>query len=136
MWASYLYDIFVNSNCVDTRWQYYSTHLHKSNTQNNKNKKRTTQITNNLEERGPCPVFASFTLAFDLQQRKKQRKTSVMVRKPSVMVQCTFYQNTHTIQDLHTNTHTHTHTNTVAPNDGKAVYCCTFMSTSSRYLCH
>jgi len=29
-------DIFVNWNCVDTRWQQYSTHLHKNSTQNNK----------------------------------------------------------------------------------------------------
>jgi len=27
-------DIFVNCNCVVTRWQYYSTHLHTNNTQN------------------------------------------------------------------------------------------------------
>jgi len=25
-------DIFVNSNCVNTRWQWYSTHLHTNNT--------------------------------------------------------------------------------------------------------
>jgi len=25
-------DIFVNYNLVDTRWQLYSTHLHKNNT--------------------------------------------------------------------------------------------------------
>ena len=31
-----LFDIFVNCNQVDTRWQQYSTHLHKNNTQNNK----------------------------------------------------------------------------------------------------
>jgi hypothetical protein len=37
-----------------------------------------------VEECGPCPVFASFTLAFALQLRKKQGKTSVMVRKTSV----------------------------------------------------
>jgi len=36
---------------------------------------RTTQITTNLEECGPCPVFASFTLAFALRQRKKHGKT-------------------------------------------------------------
>jgi len=35
---------------------------------------RTTQITTNLEECGPCPVFASFTLTFDLQLRKKHGK--------------------------------------------------------------
>jgi hypothetical protein len=51
---------------------------------------RTTQITTkqhittNVEECGPCPVFASFTLAFALQLRKKHRKTSVRVRKTSV----------------------------------------------------
>jgi hypothetical protein len=28
------YDIFVNCNWVVTRWQKYSTHLHKNNTQN------------------------------------------------------------------------------------------------------
>jgi len=45
---------------------------------------RTTQITNNVEECGPCPVFASFTMAFALQLRKKHGKTSVRVRKTSV----------------------------------------------------
>jgi len=40
---------------------------------------RTTQITTNLEECGPCPVFASFTLAFALQLRKKHGKTSVRI---------------------------------------------------------
>jgi hypothetical protein len=33
------------------------------------------QITTNLEECGPCPVFASITLAFALQLRKKRGKT-------------------------------------------------------------
>jgi hypothetical protein len=27
-----IYDIFVNCNWVDTRWQKYSTHLHTNNT--------------------------------------------------------------------------------------------------------
>ena len=39
-----------------------------------------------MEECGPCPVFASFTLAFALQLRKKHGKTSVRVRKTSVRV--------------------------------------------------
>jgi hypothetical protein len=70
-----------------------------------------------MEECGPCPVFASFILAFALQLRKKHgktsvkarktsvrlRKTSVRLRKTSVRVQYTYYQNTHT----HTHTHTH-----------------------------
>jgi len=55
-----------------------STHLHTI--------LRTTQITTSVEECGPCPVFASFTLAFALQLRKKHGKTSVRVRKTSVRV--------------------------------------------------
>jgi hypothetical protein len=78
---------------------------------------RTTQITTNVKEYAPCPVFASFTLAFALQLRKIHRKTSVRVRKTlvrlrktsvrlrktsirlrktSVSVRYTYYQNTHT----------------------------------------
>jgi len=59
-----------------------STHLHTNNN-------RTTQITTNMEECGPCTVFASFTLAFALQLRKKHRKTSVRVRKTSVRLRKT-----------------------------------------------
>jgi len=51
-----------------------------------------------MEECGPCPVFASFTLALTLQMRKKTsvrvKKTSVGVRKTSVRVQYTYYQST------------------------------------------
>jgi len=50
---------------------------------------RTTQITTNVEERGPCPVFASFTLEFVLQLRKKHGKTSVRLRKTSVKLRKT-----------------------------------------------
>jgi hypothetical protein len=39
------YDIFVNCNWVDTRWQYYSTHLHTNNTQNNTMIQNTQNIT-------------------------------------------------------------------------------------------
>jgi hypothetical protein len=34
-WVIWYDDIFVYCNWVDTRWQKYSTHLHKNNTQNN-----------------------------------------------------------------------------------------------------
>jgi len=44
---------------------------------------RTTQITTNFEECGPCPVFANFTVAFALQLGKKHGKSSVRVRKTS-----------------------------------------------------
>ena len=41
--------------------------------------RRTTQITTNFEECGPCPIFSSFTPAFALQLRKRHGKTSVRV---------------------------------------------------------
>jgi hypothetical protein len=81
-----------------------STQLHTNNTQNNTNNNQTTQITTNVEECGPCPIFASFTLAFALQQRKKHRKASVRLRKTSVRVQYTYYQNIHTLQNPHKHT--------------------------------
>jgi hypothetical protein len=62
-----------------------------------------------VEEWGPCPVFASFTLAFALQLREKHGKTSVRGRKTSASVQYTYYQNTHTLQNRHIHTHPHTH---------------------------
>jgi hypothetical protein len=48
---------------------------------------RTTQITTNLEECGPCPVFASFTLAFALQLRKNlsQGSRSGLLQKQSTV---------------------------------------------------
>jgi hypothetical protein len=55
-----------------------------------------------VEECGSCPVFASFTLAFAIQLRKKHGKTSVRLRKTPVKVQY--------ILPKHTHTHTHTHT--------------------------
>jgi hypothetical protein len=66
-----------------------STHLHTNNTQNNTNNNPTTQITTNVEECGPCPVFANFTLAFALQPRKKHGKASVRVSKTSVRLRKT-----------------------------------------------
>jgi len=58
-----------------------------------------------VEECGPCSVFASFTLVFDLQLRKKHGKISVRVRKISVRVQYAYYQNTHILQNPHKHTH-------------------------------
>jgi hypothetical protein len=65
-----------------------------------------------VEECGPCHFFASFTLAFALQLRKKHgktsvrvRKTSVRFRKTSVRIQYTYYQNTHTLLNPHKHTH-------------------------------
>jgi hypothetical protein len=66
----------------------------------------------NVEECGPCPVFASFTLAFSLQLRKKHEKISVRVRKASVVLKkpqsqysIRITKNTHTLQSFHKHTH-------------------------------
>jgi len=75
-----------------------------------------------MEECGPCPVFAGFTLAFALQLRKKHGKASVTVRKTSVTVQYMYYQKhphitkpsqTHTLKDPLMHTHTHTNYKTI-----------------------
>jgi len=49
----------------------YSTHLHTNRTTQNK---PCIEQRKNVEECGPCPIFASFTLAFALQLRKKHGK--------------------------------------------------------------
>ena len=85
-----------------------STHSHTDSTQDNTNNNRITQITTNVEECGPCPVFVSFTLAFALQLREEHGKTSVRVRKTSVRLRKTSEYSIH-ITKIHTHTHTHTH---------------------------
>jgi hypothetical protein len=70
----------------------------------------TTQITTNVEECGPCPIFASFTLAFALQLRKKQGKTSVSVRKTSFILRKTSEYNINI-----TKTHIHILQNNIKP---------------------
>ena len=55
----------------------YAQTIHRT-TQSTQKIRRPTQLTN-WEECGPCPVFASYTLAFALQLRKKQGKTSFRV---------------------------------------------------------
>jgi hypothetical protein len=56
----------------------YSQTIH-STTQSTQTIHRTTRLTANWEECGPCPVFARYTLAFALQLRKKHGNTSVRV---------------------------------------------------------
>ena len=69
------YDVFVNRSCVDTRWQQYSTHLHTNKTQNN---------TINLGSVRAVPLFASYTLVFASQVRKKHWKPSITVDRRTV----------------------------------------------------
>ena len=85
-----IFDIFVNCNLVDTRWQQYSTHLHTNNAENDTKQtiQRTTQ--KYLEECGPCLVFAGFTLAFALQLRKRHGRILVRVAEEcKLTAQCT-----------------------------------------------
>jgi hypothetical protein len=50
-------------------------------------RERNIQNNKKIENRGPCPVFASYNLAFALQLRKKHGKPSVrVVKKTSVRV--------------------------------------------------
>jgi hypothetical protein len=63
-----------------------STHLHTIHRTTNN---RTTQITTIVEEWGPCPVFASFTLVFALQLRKtlnQDKETLSPVKKNLIQV--------------------------------------------------
>jgi hypothetical protein len=55
----------------------YTQTIHRT-TQSTQSIHRTTQLTN-WEECGPCPLFASYTLAFVLQLRKKHGKPSVRI---------------------------------------------------------
>jgi len=91
-----------------------SKHLHTNNTQNNTNNNRTTEITTKLEECGPCPVFASFSLAFALQLRKKHGKNISQVKKnlsqSTVHIRITRITKTPTHYKTHARTHTRTHT--------------------------
>ena len=56
--------------------QIYTQTIHRT-TQSTKTIHRTTQFTNQ-EECRPCPVFASYTLTFALQLRKKHGKSSAL----------------------------------------------------------
>jgi hypothetical protein len=65
-----IYDMIYifNRNWVDTRWQQYIPHLYTNNTQNTEK--------GEFGKCRPCPVFASYTLAFALQLRKNHGKPS------------------------------------------------------------
>jgi hypothetical protein len=74
-WIVFVIDmIYLSTAIVLSPGGNSTAHIYK---QNNTNNKWTTQIKTNLEYCGPCPVFASFTLAFTLQPRKEHGKTSV-----------------------------------------------------------
>jgi hypothetical protein len=64
-----------------------STHLHINSTQNTQNGTYITIKRKNGKCK-PCPVFASYTLAFALQLRKKRGETlaRAVVRCPEILV--------------------------------------------------
>jgi hypothetical protein len=66
--------------------------------------------TTNVEECGPCPVFASNTMAFALQLRRKQKKTCQGKKNPSQVKKNLSQSRVYIYQHTHTYTHTHTHT--------------------------
>jgi hypothetical protein len=108
-----------------------STHLHTINTQNNTNNNRTTQITNNVEECGPCAVFESFYPGICFRTEEKVRKNHNQGKRNfsqvnKILSQSTVYiiprqphitkpTQTHTLQNPHIHKHTHTHTHTHTP---------------------
>jgi len=85
-----------------------------------------------MEECGPCPVFASFTLAFVLQLRKKHGKTSVRVRKISVRLKkshstvhtsCSFLLRMRNVSDKTCRGNENTHfVSCKSPPQNRAVY--------------
>jgi hypothetical protein len=69
----------------------------------NNKKERKKERKKEIGKCGPCPVFASYTLAFALQLRKKHGKTSVKVVEkcpdiPVAVVQYTFTHKQYTEQ--------------------------------------
>jgi hypothetical protein len=65
--------------CGSSTVHIYTQKIHRT-IQSTQTVHRTTRLTN-WEECGPCPVFASYTMVFALQMRKKHGKTSVSVGK-------------------------------------------------------
>jgi len=80
------------------------TFIHTNSTQNDANHNRTTQIRTNLEECGLCHVFASFTLAFALQLRKKHGQNLSQGRRRVLVYILPEYP--HVTKPTHTHIHT------------------------------
>jgi hypothetical protein len=72
---------YFNCNWVETRWQQYSTHLHTNNTHNTENGTYITIKRNKFGKCRPCPIFASYTLAFALQLRKSTENPQLGQKK-------------------------------------------------------
>jgi hypothetical protein len=53
---------------------------------------RALKLSANWEECGPCPVFASYTLAFAIQLRKNHKKTSARVAEEFRSLKISYYK--------------------------------------------
>ena len=84
-----------------------------------------------MEECGPCLVFASYTLTFALQLRKKHGKTSVRVAGVWQYTYYTLPKHPHI-----TKLHTHTHTHTITKNTHTATHYKTHRHTPTHYKTH
>ena len=77
-----------------------------------------------MEECGPCPVFASFTLAFALQLRKKRGITSVIGKKNLSQVKSNLNQGTvYILPKIPTHYKTLTNTHMKSLNKDLVVFC-------------
>jgi hypothetical protein len=129
IWYDMIYDMIrydiLTAIEVDSRWQQCSTHIHTNSTQNNTNDNRTTQITTNVEECGPCPDFAKLYPGIWLTTEEKTQKYLSQGKKNLRQVKKNLSQSTVHILPKHThilqNPHTHTHTlqNNIKPSQYK-----------------
>jgi hypothetical protein len=88
-----IFDIFVNCNWVDTRWQLYSTHLHTNNTQDKKkkryieqHKKQYIEHKNVIGTVRAVPRLGELYSGICLTTEEKTRKTLSQGSKTSVRV--------------------------------------------------
>jgi hypothetical protein len=80
----YYYYYYYCLNAIGLKPGSSGIHLHTNSTQNTEDGTHVTITRKNnykekIEKCGPCPVFASYTLAFALQLRKNHGKPSVRV---------------------------------------------------------
>jgi hypothetical protein len=92
VWCIITYTVYIQSGQTpnrDTNSLFIYTEYRERNIYNNKKK-------NKIGKCGPCPAFASYTLAFALQLRKKHGKTSVRVAEKCPDIQAAVVQYTFT----------------------------------------
>ena len=79
IWHYTPFDIYLLTAVGQTPGGSSTVHIYTQTIHRTTHNKQYTEQQNNLEECGPCPIFAGFTLAFALKLRKKYRNPSVRV---------------------------------------------------------